>query len=121
MLLNFEDRPSDSPFVERIWGSRSEQAGPFSSIAMSHREMVVTRYNGNTIFTVRRPETQATPLHLSSVGGEWFGIRFKLGTLMPHPVNLPDTSGNFRCTLHSQPHNVAPEAMAPVLIDFFKD
>jgi len=32
MLLNFEDRPSDSPFVERIWRPRRERAGTFSSI-----------------------------------------------------------------------------------------
>jgi AraC-like DNA-binding protein len=68
---------------------------------MSHWEMVVTRYKGNTILTMRGPESKATPLHLSSVGAEWFGIRFKLGTVMPHlpasglvdgDVNLPDAS-----------------------------
>jgi len=68
---------------------------------MSHWEMVVTRYNGNTILTVRGPESKATPLHVSLVGAEFFGIRFKLGTLMPHlpasglvdgDVNLPDAS-----------------------------
>lgn len=102
MLLDFEDRPSDSPFVERIWRSQSERAGTFNSIAMSHWEMVVTRYHDNTFFTVRGPESKATSLHLSSVGAEWFGIRFKLGTVMPDlpasglvdgDVNLPDASG----------------------------
>jgi len=101
MLLTFDDRPSDSPFVERIWRSRSESAGTFHSIAMSHWEMVVTRFNGNTILTVRGPESKATSLDLSSVGAVWFGIRFKLGTVMPHlpasglvdgDVNLPDAS-----------------------------
>lgn len=101
MLLTFDDRPSDSPFVERIWRSQSERAGTFRSIAMSHWEMVVTRYNGNIFLTVRGPESKATPLHLSSVGAEWLGIRFKLGTVMPHlpasslvdrDVNLPDAS-----------------------------
>ena len=101
MLLTFEDRLSDSPLVERIWRSQSERPGTFHSIAMSHWEMVVTKYNGNTILTVRGPESKATPLHLSLVGAEWFGIRFKLGTIMPHlpasdlvngDVNLPDAS-----------------------------
>ncbi len=101
MLLTFEDRLSDSPFVERIWRSQSERQGTFHSIAMSHWEMVVTRYNGNMILTVRGPESKATALHLSLVGAEWFGIRFKLGTVMPHlpasdlvdgDVNLPDAS-----------------------------
>ena len=63
--------------------------------------MVVTRYNGTTILTVRGPESRATPLSISSVGAEWFGIRFKLGTVMPHlpasafvdrDLNLPDAS-----------------------------
>jgi AraC-like DNA-binding protein len=71
------------------------------SIAMSHWEMVVTRYNGNTLLTIRGPETQATSLDLTSVGTEWFGIRFKLGTVMPdlpasglvnRDLNLPDAS-----------------------------
>ena len=101
MIFTFDERPSDSSFVERIWRTQSERAGSFSSVAMSHWEMVVTRYNGNTILTVRGPESKATPLHVSLVGAEFFGIRFKLGTLMPHlpasglvdgDVNLPDAS-----------------------------
>lgn len=63
--------------------------------------MVVTRYNGNMFFTVRGPESKVTSRHVSSVGAEWFGIRFKLGTVMPHlpasglvddDLNLPDAS-----------------------------
>lgn len=101
MIFTFDERPSDSPFVERIWRTQSERTGSFSSVAMSHWEMVVTRYNGNTILTVRGPESKATPLHVSLVGAEFFGIRFKLGTFMPHlpasdlvdsDANLPDAS-----------------------------
>ena len=98
MIFIFEERPSDSPFVERIWRAHSERAGSFLSVAMSHWEMVVTRQYGKTMLTVRGPETKATPLHCSA-DGEWLGIRFKLGTVMPHlpasnlvdgAVNLPD-------------------------------
>ena len=51
--------------------------------------------------TVRGPETRATLLPVTSVGTEFFGIRFKVGTLMPHlpasslvdeDVNLPDAA-----------------------------
>ncbi len=51
--------------------------------------------------TVRGPETCATLLPVTTVGTEFFGIRFKVGTLMPHlpasrlvdeDVNLPDAS-----------------------------
>jgi hypothetical protein len=47
-ILTIDERPSDSPFVERIWRAHNERGGPFSSIAMSHWEMVVTKYNGQT-------------------------------------------------------------------------
>ena len=45
-LLVFEDRPSDSPFVERVWRCHSERAGTFLSVAASHCELVVTRHRG---------------------------------------------------------------------------
>jgi AraC-like DNA-binding protein len=98
MLFTFEERPSDSPFVERVWRAHSERAGSFLSVAASHWEMVVTRQHGQTFLTVRGPETKVTPLHCSA-DGVWLGIRFKLGTVMPHlpashlvdgAVNLPD-------------------------------
>ena len=82
MLITFTDRPSDSPFVERVWRSHSERAGVFHSIAATHWNMVVTRLEGRISLTVRGPETRPTmaqcPAH-----GEWFGILFKLGTFMP--------------------------------------
>ncbi len=101
MFIIFNDQPSDSPFVERIWRSHSERSGIFHSIAACHWEMVVTRHEGRTSLTVRGPETKVTtadcPAH-----GEWFGIRFKLGTFMPslppgilqnrNDVTLPDAS-----------------------------
>ena len=82
MFLIFDDRPSDSPFVERIWRCHSERAGTFLSIAATHWEMVVTRHKGKTTLTVRGPETKAATLDCPAEG-EWLGIRFKLGTFMP--------------------------------------
>lgn len=102
MFLTFQDRPSDSPFVERVWHSHSEQAGTFHSMAACHWEMVVTRHAGNTSLTVRGPETVATAAECPAEG-QWFAIRFKLGTFMPllspgrlrdrNDVTLPDASG----------------------------
>src|SRR6185369_1101873 len=82
MLLTFADRPSDSPFVERVWRSHSEQAGVFHSVASCHWGMVVTRLKGRTFLTVRGPETKATMADCPAEG-EWFGVYFKLGTFMP--------------------------------------
>lgn len=98
MIFTFDERPSESPFVERIWRAQSERAGSFLSVAASHWEMVVTRQYGKTMLTLRGPETKATPQNCSA-DGEWLGIRFKLGTVMPHlpasnlvdgALNLPD-------------------------------
>jgi len=81
MFLIFEDRPSDSPFVERVWRCHSERAGTFHSMAASHWEMVVTRHKGKTFLTVRGPETKATTADCPAEG-EWVAIRFKLGIFM---------------------------------------
>jgi AraC-like DNA-binding protein len=83
MIFRFDERPADSPFIERVWRCHSERDGSFSSIAASHWEMVVTRRHGETFLTVRGPETRATRLECDA-DGEWLGIRFALGTVMPH-------------------------------------
>ena len=84
-----EERPSDSPFIEKIWHARSGQAGEFTSAAESHSEIVITRYVGKTTVTVRGPETKATPAIIPP-DTEFLGIVFKLGTFMPSllPKNL---------------------------------
>lgn len=102
MFIVFEDRPSDSQFVERVWRCHSERAGQFHSIASPHWEMAVSRLKGRTFLTIRGPETRAT-LADCPADGEWFGIRFRLGTFMPSlPVSalidrndkdMPDMSG----------------------------
>jgi hypothetical protein len=90
MIFRSEERPSESPLVECVWRARSERTGIFSSLATSHRELVVTRHGGTLTLTVRGPETKAVPLHCS-VQAEWIGIVLKLGVFMPHlPDNLVD-------------------------------
>ncbi|HZS57883.1 MAG TPA: helix-turn-helix domain-containing protein [Gemmatimonadaceae bacterium] len=82
-FLVIGDRPSDSPFVERIWRSHSERAGTMMSVASCHCEMVVTRHEGNITLTLRGPETRPTTVDCPA-GAEWVGIRFSLGSFMPH-------------------------------------
>jgi Helix-turn-helix domain len=88
-FILFEDRLSDSPFVERVWRCHSTHAGKFLSVAASHFEMAVTRHRGKTFLTLRGPETKATTLDCPAEG-EWLCLRFKLGTFMPQllPGNL---------------------------------
>ena len=94
MIIFDEQRPSDSPFVERIWRCHSEGASPFLSIAESRCELVVTRLQGKLNLTVRGPETKATPLGDCPADGEWLGIRLKPGTFLPHlpPRTLVDAA-----------------------------
>lgn len=78
----FKERPSDSPFVERVWGSYSQGYGMFTSIAASHWMMVVTRLQGKITLDIQGPETRATQVYCPA-DGEWTGILFKFGTFMP--------------------------------------
>jgi hypothetical protein len=102
LQLIIEERESDSPFIERVWRSRSEDISTFTSIAANHFEFVVTKYQGEIMVTLRGPETQASVAPVLS-DAEFFGILFKLGTFMPHVpmenlvnghVPLPDASAN---------------------------
>jgi AraC-like DNA-binding protein len=70
VFIFLEDRPSDSPFVERIYRCHSERAGTFHSVGASHWEMIVTRHKGKTFLTVRGPETKATTADCPA-DGEW--------------------------------------------------
>ena len=92
MLFHIEEKPSDSPLIEKIWRATGERTGTFISQAKAHSEIVLTRYKGRTTITVRGPETKATFLDYQSVGAEFLGITFKLGTFFPHllPKNLRD-------------------------------
>ncbi len=84
MDFTCDERLSDSPFVQRIWRSQSDpyQEKPFISMAETHWSMVVTKYRGTFICTVRGPETRATPA-CGPAGAEYVGIMFRAGTFMP--------------------------------------
>jgi AraC-like DNA-binding protein len=100
MFPYFEERPSDSPFVERIWSTQSDQAGSFTSISTVFWSMVFSKANGRMAMSLHGPETGATCKEFPP-GAEWFGIAFKLGTFVPHippgafidDIFLPEVSG----------------------------
>lgn len=100
MAIIFEDRPSDSPYVERIWRSRCEVPGPFLSLALNRWQLVVWNTQGRSYFTVRGPETHATvaqcPEH-----EDYVGILLSPGAFMPslpvsglvdQAITLPEAS-----------------------------
>lgn len=94
--LGVEQRPSDSPYVERVYRA-GEVTGPLParmrSVANSNWELVVWHDRGETNVAVRGPETAPTVLDLAPGGGETFGIIFRHGAfLAPMPVSrLVDT------------------------------
>lgn len=81
MSFVFDERLSDSPFVERIWRTENQAPGNFTSIAVSHWEMVITKYQGKIEMTIRGPETQASNAD-APADAEFFGIQFKMGTFL---------------------------------------
>jgi hypothetical protein len=107
VFIHFDsDRPSSSPFIERVWTCHSTTGGPFLAVASTHWELVVTRLAGATIVTLHGPETRPREVDCPA-NGEWFAIRFKAGTFMPglpvhkladgQDVNLaPAFRGRFR-------------------------
>jgi AraC-like DNA-binding protein len=88
VFLVFEDRPSASPYVERVWRCHSERSGTFLSVAATHCELVVTRHRGRMKVTLRGPETRPTEIHCPGEA-EWLGIRLAIGSfLLRYPASL---------------------------------
>lgn len=93
MGLEVDDRPSDSPYIERVWRSRSHDVHQMMSIAIPHWDLVIWEQSGQTSVAVQGPESKASPAPVPEEA-TFFGIIFSLGTVMPHlPVNrLVDSS-----------------------------
>jgi AraC-like DNA-binding protein len=82
VFLEFDDRQSGSPYVERIWRSRSRSGGSFLSMADGSVELVVTRLPGLLAVTLRGPVTRGSIFECPP-NGEWLAVRFRLGTYLP--------------------------------------
>jgi AraC-like DNA-binding protein len=109
MFPHFEERRSDSPFVERIWMTQSERASSFTSISTVFWSMVISKWRGHITISLHGPETGARRKEFPTAG-EWFGIAFKLGTFVPHispgslvdgNIILPSASGRSFWLCHS--------------------
>jgi hypothetical protein len=82
VLIEFDDRASDSHYVERVWRSRSRQGGSFLSMAESNIELVITRLPGFVAAILRGPVSRGSLVECPP-NGEWLAIRFRLGTYLP--------------------------------------
>lgn len=100
MVLVFDERPSDSPFVDTIWRGRTESAGFRIAPAGGCWAMLVERQDGRARLSVVGPMKKALPMYYAG-GVEFLVIKFKPGTFMPHlpvrdlldaVVNLPEAA-----------------------------
>lgn len=82
MLLSIDNRISSSPFVERVWRSRSNAPGSFLSLPEGNLELVVTKLPQLRMVTLRGPVLRATMMECPP-NGEWLAIRFRIGTYLP--------------------------------------
>ena len=83
MSMVFEERPSDSPFVETITHGWTLGSGSTIRPAECNWHMVLARYAGESHMLVVGPWTTSGVVSWGA-GAEILWIRFKLGSFMPH-------------------------------------
>ncbi|MFC0551583.1 hypothetical protein ACFFHJ_11900 [Planotetraspora thailandica] len=83
MGLEVESRSSDSPYIERVWRSRSHDVDRMTSVATAHWDLVFWEHRGQVKVAVQGPESKAGPAPVPD-DATFFGISFALGTSMPH-------------------------------------
>jgi hypothetical protein len=87
MALTTEHRPSDSPYVARVWRGHTNGVERMTSVATSTWEIVFWEHLGKTHAAVRGPETVATVADVPDDSYS-FGISFAHGASMPH-LSMP--------------------------------
>lgn len=91
-IFEFEERASDSPYVDVIWRTDSQGiGGEFISIAETRWSLVITHEQGGITITVMGAETQASIAPIPE-NADFMGIVFQHGVFMPHltPLQLAD-------------------------------
>jgi AraC-like DNA-binding protein len=83
MSIIYEERLADAPLAKTIAYVRAENDTLAKLPADGHLYLYVMRHMGKTSVGLGGPKTQAV-LIPNKAGTEWLGIRFNLGTFMPH-------------------------------------
>ncbi|MET8897451.1 helix-turn-helix domain-containing protein [Streptomyces albogriseolus] len=100
MRLQFETRPSDSPWVAGVWTCTSERVTAMTSVAGARLGLVFWQQDGVAFAAVTGPETRTGSAPVPE-GAVFTGIDFAVGTslrmvptadLLDGGVTLPDTS-----------------------------
>ncbi len=83
MGLRYEERLSDSPFIERIWHTQSGRGFWVNSTAISHWFMALWTQEGITRIAVHGPKSCPIVAPVPE-DADFIGIVFKHGAVMPH-------------------------------------
>lgn len=83
MSLTYEERPSDSPFVEKVTHGYTISDGTVIRPSEINWHMVITKYHGQIRPVVVGPWTSSGVVSWLE-GAEIIWIKFKLGIYMPH-------------------------------------
>lgn len=83
MSIIYEERLSDSPYIETVTHGYTASDGSTIRPAERHWHMVFTRYDGHVQPLVVGPLTTAGVVSWKE-GAEILWIKFKVGTFMPH-------------------------------------
>ncbi|MEU4835769.1 helix-turn-helix domain-containing protein [Streptosporangium sp. NPDC023615] len=100
MTLKFENRASDSPWVDTVWTCTSERVTEMTSVATVCWGLVFWEVEGTAYAAISGPESRAGTAPVPE-GATFFGIEFAVGTwprVVPAPalvdrgVGLPDAT-----------------------------
>jgi hypothetical protein len=83
MSVIYEDRLSDTPFVETIWRTQAVSDGCDIVSADMCWDMLIVTQEDKIRVSIWGPMTKSAHIPHTE-GQEWIGIRFKPGTFIPH-------------------------------------
>jgi AraC-like DNA-binding protein len=94
MRFVYEERPSESPFVEAIWRTEDTSDGTYLAAADGAWDLIFTEHGSEHRILLSGPSSRATPVPYQA-GNRNFGIRFQPGVFMPalaamHMVDVTD-------------------------------
>jgi hypothetical protein len=83
MTIDFEERPSDSPYIESVTRGRTLGAGETIRPGETHWHLVFTRLHGQLMPFVVGPWSSSGVVQYGP-DAEILWVKFSLGTFMPH-------------------------------------
>lgn len=82
MSFVYEERLSDSPFVEAVWRTEDTADGLYLAAADGAWDLIFTERDGEHRILLSGPSSRATPVPYRA-GNRNFGVRFRPGVFMP--------------------------------------